>query len=62
MCKERVSGVVAYEMLRGMRPFDIHSNTSMQEVRILFQIGLDYPSNWSEGIIDLISRVNINCA
>ncbi|KAJ3626662.1 hypothetical protein MTP99_017141 [Tenebrio molitor] len=50
-------GVVAYEMLRGLRPFDIHSNTSMQEVRILFQIGLDYPSNWSEGIIDLISRL-----
>jgi serine/threonine kinase 32 len=44
-------------MLRGLRPFDIHSNTSMQEVRILFQIGLDYPSNWSEGIIDLISRL-----
>lgn len=46
-------------MLRGCRPFDIHSNTSIQDVRILFQIGVEYPATWSDGIIDLLSKVCI---
>lgn len=44
-------------MLKGCRPFDIHSNTGIQEVRILFQLGIEFPSSWSHGIIDLISKV-----
>ncbi|KAL3268491.1 hypothetical protein HHI36_007602 [Cryptolaemus montrouzieri] len=50
-------GVVAYEMLRGTRPFDIHSNTSIQDVRILFQMGLECPRSWSEQMVDLISKL-----
>ncbi|XP_044754182.1 serine/threonine-protein kinase 32B isoform X2 [Coccinella septempunctata] len=50
-------GVVAFEMLRGSRPFDIHSNTSIQEVRILFQMGVEYPRVWSESMVDLISKL-----
>lgn len=50
-------GVVAYEMLKGSRPFDIHSNTSIQEVRIMFQLGIIFSSNWSSNIIDLLSKV-----
>ncbi|KAK9877368.1 hypothetical protein WA026_017764 [Henosepilachna vigintioctopunctata] len=50
-------GVVAYEMFKGARPFDIHSNTYIQDVRILFQIGVDYPKSWSESIVELISRL-----
>lgn len=44
-------------MLRGVRPFDIHSTTSIQDVRILFQLGIEYPKNWSEDIIDLLTKV-----
>ncbi|XP_031350155.1 serine/threonine-protein kinase 32B isoform X2 [Photinus pyralis] len=50
-------GVVAYEMLRGRRPFDIHSNTSIQEVRALFQNGVNYPSSWKDEMIDLLSKL-----
>lgn len=50
-------GVVAYEVLNGSRPFDIHSNTGVQEVRILYQLGVEYPCSWSDNTVDLISRV-----
>ncbi|XP_045474241.1 serine/threonine-protein kinase 32A isoform X2 [Harmonia axyridis] len=50
-------GISAYEMLRGLRPFDIHSTTSMQEVRVMFQNGVEYPRMWSESIVDLIGRL-----
>lgn len=51
-------GVVAYEMLRGCRPFDIHSATSIQDLRAMFQNGVDYPVYWSEEIVDLLSKVS----
>lgn len=44
-------------MFRGVRPFDIHSNTSIHDVRVLFQMGVDYPSTWSDSIVDLLSKV-----
>ncbi|KAI4462121.1 5-formyltetrahydrofolate cyclo-ligase-related [Holotrichia oblita] len=50
-------GVVAFEMLRGCRPFDIHSNTTIQEVRILFHLGVEYPTCFSDSIIDLLSKL-----
>lgn len=45
-------------MLRGCRPFDIHSNTSVDDVMNLFQVGVYYPSSWSEGVVDLLSKVS----
>lgn len=53
-----ISGVVAYEMLRGQRPFDIHSNTSIEDVRLIFHQGVEYKSSWSVEIVDLLSKVN----
>ncbi|KAF5273918.1 hypothetical protein FQA39_LY01033 [Lamprigera yunnana] len=50
-------GVVAYEMLKGRRPFDIHSNTPIKEVRILHQAGMICPSHWREDIVYLLSRL-----
>lgn len=54
---ELISGVVAYEVLRGQRPFDIHSNTSIDDVRLIFHQGVVYKTEWSEEMIDLISKV-----
>ncbi|GLH04058.1 Serine/threonine-protein kinase N [Gryllus bimaculatus] len=53
-------GVCAYEMLSGTRPFDIHSATSISDVRALFNMGLQYPSYWNRGVKDLISKLLCN--
>jgi serine/threonine kinase 32 len=54
-------GIVAYEMFYGVRPFDIHSSTSVSEVRALFAAGAVYPrsSRASHGIVDLIDKVSV---
>lgn len=54
-------GIVAYEMFFGARPFDIHSTTSVSEVRALFAAGAVYPrsSRASRGFVDLIDRVSL---
>lgn len=54
-------GIVAYEMFFGVRPFDIHSTTSVSEVRALFATGAVYPrsSRASRGFVDLIDRVSL---
>lgn len=50
-------GIVAYEMLRGCRPFDIHSSTSIQDVRNMFQNGVEFPKMWSEDVVDMLTKV-----
>lgn len=52
-------GIVAYEMIRGTRPYDIHSGTSIQNIRTLFLNGVPYPTSWSSGFVELISKVSI---
>ena len=51
-------GVVAYECVRGCRPFDIHSATNLSDVRALFAGGVHFPSSLSRTFVDLLSRVS----
>lgn len=48
-------------MFFGARPFDIHSTTSVSEVRALFAAGAVYPrsSRASRGFVDLIDGVSL---
>lgn len=52
-------GVCAYEMLALCRPYDIHSTTSICDVRALFNTPLTYPRHWSSGTVDLLSKVSM---
>ncbi|KAL0276731.1 UNVERIFIED_CONTAM: hypothetical protein PYX00_004241 [Menopon gallinae] len=50
-------GICAFEMLALVRPYDIHSMTSICEVRSLFSAPLSYPRHWSSAMVDLLSRL-----
>lgn len=51
-------GVCAYEMLRGRRPYDIHSSTSIHEAKQMFTtLKVHYSSNWHSGCKDLIKQL-----
>ncbi|XP_054258397.1 serine/threonine-protein kinase 32B [Macrosteles quadrilineatus] len=50
-------GVTAYEVLARERPYDIHSATSISDVRALFGNPITYPKTWSAGFVDLISKL-----
>ncbi|EEB16680.1 RAC protein kinase DRAC-PK85, putative [Pediculus humanus corporis] len=50
-------GVCAYEMLSLSRPYDIHSTTSIGDVRNLFNIPLVYSKTWTHETVDLLSKL-----
>ncbi|XP_069990207.1 uncharacterized protein [Penaeus vannamei] len=50
-------GVTAYEVRRGKRPYDIHSNTSLHEIRLMFLQNLKFPVDCHPGLVHLISRL-----
>ncbi|XP_047113145.1 serine/threonine-protein kinase 32A [Schistocerca piceifrons] len=50
-------GVVAFEALCGARPFDIHSGTSVAEVRALLQRGAALPAAWSPSTRELVAAL-----
>ena len=50
-------GVTAYEIRRGKRPFDIHSSTPLNEIRLMFLGPQRFPSDWHPGFIQIISKV-----
>lgn len=52
-------GVVAYEALRGVRPFDIHSATSLEDVRVLLQRPPTLHS-WSDATRQLLGGVSVH--
>lgn len=52
-------GIVAYETLRGRRPYNIHSSTSVEDVRVLFQFGVDYHPKWKRNTVTLLSKVSL---
>lgn len=50
-------GIVAFEMITGERPYDIHSQTGVAEVRQLFSVPLRMPSAVDKQLADIIKRV-----
>lgn len=52
-------GVVAYEMRAGVRPFDVHSQSPLSEVKNILNTQPLYPSTWTDNFIDLVSKVRM---
>ncbi|XP_066498592.1 serine/threonine-protein kinase 32B-like isoform X1 [Hoplias malabaricus] len=51
-------GVTAYELLRGWRPYDIHSSTAVDDVLNIFRGDrVRYSSTWSKGLVSLLRRL-----
>ncbi|KAG7461923.1 hypothetical protein MATL_G00196320 [Megalops atlanticus] len=51
-------GVTAYELLRGWRPYDIHSNTAVDDIINMFRAErVHYSSTWSKGMVSLLKRL-----
>ncbi|XP_014241951.1 serine/threonine-protein kinase 32B [Cimex lectularius] len=50
-------GVTLYELLARSRPYDIHSATSISQIKSLFNNHVHYPSRWSSSIVDLLTRL-----
>ncbi|XP_059326978.1 serine/threonine-protein kinase 32B [Ammospiza nelsoni] len=53
-------GITAYELLRGWRPYEIHSATPIDEILNMFKIErVHYSSTWCKGMIALLKRLLI---
>ncbi|GAU92421.1 hypothetical protein RvY_04504 [Ramazzottius varieornatus] len=51
-------GVTAYELLRGKRPYEIHSTTSISEVRKMHRNQpVAWPTTWDTSLIELLSNL-----
>ncbi|NWS68091.1 ST32B kinase, partial [Crotophaga sulcirostris] len=51
-------GITAYELLRGWRPYEIHSATPIDEILNMFKIErVHYSSAWSKGMITLLKKL-----
>ncbi|XP_037949853.1 serine/threonine-protein kinase 32A [Teleopsis dalmanni] len=50
-------GVVAYEMRAHTRPFIVHSNTTLVEVKHILNSNVHYPRYWSSDFIDLLTKL-----
>ncbi|XP_036323449.1 serine/threonine-protein kinase 32A isoform X2 [Rhagoletis pomonella] len=50
-------GVVAYEMRANVRPFVVHSNTGLAEVKHTLNVPVHYPRYWSHDFIDLLTKL-----
>uniref|UniRef100_A0A663E8G6 Serine/threonine-protein kinase 32C n=2 Tax=Aquila chrysaetos chrysaetos TaxID=223781 RepID=A0A663E8G6_AQUCH len=51
-------GIMAYELLRGWRPYDIHSNNPVESLVQLFStVSVQYSSAWSKEIIALLRKL-----
>lgn len=50
-------GVVAYEMRGNVRPFSVHSNTALVEVKHILSAPIHYPRYWTHNFVDLITKV-----
>ncbi|NXM19420.1 ST32B kinase, partial [Ploceus nigricollis] len=53
-------GITAYELLRGWRPYEIHSATPIDEILNMFKIErVHYSSGWCKGMIALLKKLLI---
>ncbi|XP_059531852.1 serine/threonine-protein kinase 32B [Myotis daubentonii] len=51
-------GVTAYELLRGWRPYEIHSATPVAEILNMFQAErVHYSSTWCKGMVALLRKL-----
>ncbi|EDL37528.1 serine/threonine-protein kinase 32B [Mus musculus] len=51
-------GVTAYELLRGWRPYEIHSATPIDEILNMFKVErVHYSSTWCEGMVSLLKKL-----
>ncbi|KAL6040128.1 hypothetical protein STEG23_000129, partial [Scotinomys teguina] len=51
-------GVTAYELLRGWRPYEIHSATPVDEILNMFKVErVHYSSMWCEGMVALLKKL-----
>ncbi|XP_053548567.1 serine/threonine-protein kinase 32C [Bombina bombina] len=51
-------GIMAYELLRGWRPYDIHSNNAVESLVQLFStVTVQYISVWSKDMIALLRKL-----
>ncbi|KAM4678012.1 serine/threonine-protein kinase 32A [Discoglossus pictus] len=51
-------GVTAYELLRGRRPFHIHSSTAASDIVHVFHTAtVTYPPAWSKDIVSLLHKL-----
>ncbi|XP_053423259.1 serine/threonine-protein kinase 32B isoform X2 [Nycticebus coucang] len=51
-------GVTAYELLRGWRPYEIHSATPIDEILSMFKVErVHYSSVWCRGMVTLLKKL-----
>ncbi|TKC46677.1 hypothetical protein EI555_012330 [Monodon monoceros] len=51
-------GVTAYELLRGWRPYEIHSATPIDEILNIFKVErVHYSSTWCKGMVALLKKL-----
>ncbi|XP_071827168.1 serine/threonine-protein kinase 32B-like isoform X1 [Apostichopus japonicus] len=51
-------GVCIYEMLRGKRPYDIHSTSSVNDIHhILTTTTVHYPSSWNSSLVSVLKHL-----
>eukprot|EP00074_Homo_sapiens_P050964 XP_005248039.1 serine/threonine-protein kinase 32B isoform X4 [Homo sapiens] len=51
-------GITAYELLRGWRPYEIHSVTPIDEILNMFKVErVHYSSTWCKGMVALLRKL-----
>ncbi|XP_048220173.1 serine/threonine-protein kinase 32B [Perognathus longimembris pacificus] len=51
-------GITAYELLRGWRPYEIHSATPIDEILNMFRVErVHYSSTWCKGMVALLKKL-----
>lgn len=51
---------MAYEMRGNNRPFVVHSNTPLAEIKNILNTPVHYPRYWSSQFVDLLQKVGLD--